>query len=84
MSKKMMRRSLALGALMAFVITGSAIAAELNINSEAMYDDWKDGGIDGWGNTGQIANFDSLSGNKITISYDGDYGKVGSVFGVRL
>ena len=28
MSKKMMRRSLALGALMAFVITGSAMAAE--------------------------------------------------------
>jgi hypothetical protein len=30
MSKKMMKRSLALGALMAFVITGSALAAELN------------------------------------------------------
>ena len=29
MSKKMMRRSLALGALMAFVITGSAMAEEL-------------------------------------------------------
>ena len=28
MSKKMMRRSLALGALMAFVITGSAMAAD--------------------------------------------------------
>ena len=28
MSKKMMKRSLALGALMAFVITGSAMAAE--------------------------------------------------------
>ncbi|MBQ3114233.1 MAG: autotransporter outer membrane beta-barrel domain-containing protein [Phascolarctobacterium sp.] len=30
MSKKMLKRSLALGALMAFVITGSAMAAELN------------------------------------------------------
>ena len=29
MSKKMMKRSLALGALMAFVITGSAMAAEV-------------------------------------------------------
>ena len=34
MSKKMMKRSLALGALMAFVITGSAMAAELTINYE--------------------------------------------------
>ena len=32
MSKKMMKRSLALGALMAFVITGSAMAAELATN----------------------------------------------------
>ncbi len=32
MSKKMLKRSLALGALMAFVITGSAMAAETNIN----------------------------------------------------
>lgn len=29
MSKKLMRKSLALGALMAFVITGSALAAEV-------------------------------------------------------
>ena len=34
MSKKMMKRSLALGALMAFVITGSAMAAELTIKYE--------------------------------------------------
>ena len=33
MSKKMMKRSLALGALMAFVITGNALAAEQIINS---------------------------------------------------
>ncbi|MBR5486534.1 MAG: hypothetical protein IKV70_01010, partial [Phascolarctobacterium sp.] len=32
MSKKMMKRSLALGALMAFVITGSAMAAEQNFD----------------------------------------------------
>ena len=32
MSKKMLKRSLALGALMAFVITGSAMAAERNID----------------------------------------------------
>ena len=32
MSKKILKRSLALGALMAFVITGSAMAAELTIN----------------------------------------------------
>ena len=32
MSKKMMRRSLALGALMAFVITGQALAADVTIN----------------------------------------------------
>jgi len=34
MSKKILKRSLVLGALMAFVITGSAMAAELNINYE--------------------------------------------------
>ena len=34
MSKKMLKRSLALGALMAFVITGQAWAAELTINYE--------------------------------------------------
>ena len=34
MSRKMLKRSLALGALMAFVITGQAWAAELTINSE--------------------------------------------------
>ena len=32
MSKKMLKRSLALGALMAFVITGSAVAGELNVS----------------------------------------------------
>ena len=35
MSKKMMKRSLALGALMAFVITGSAMAA--NYDEETLY-----------------------------------------------
>ena len=34
MSKKMMKRSLALGALMAFVITGSAMAADFNSQQE--------------------------------------------------
>ena len=34
MSKKMMRRSLALGALMAFVITGSAMAADVTFDNE--------------------------------------------------
>ncbi len=33
MSKKMLKRSLALGALMAFVITGSAMAAEVTVNN---------------------------------------------------
>ena len=33
MSKKMLKRSLALGALMAFVITGSAMAAEYNVDA---------------------------------------------------
>ena len=37
MSKKMMRRSLALGALMAFVITGSAMAGDL-VNPEGKKD----------------------------------------------
>ena len=32
MSKKMLKRSLALGAVMAFVITGSAVAGELNVS----------------------------------------------------
>ncbi|MBQ7883053.1 MAG: autotransporter outer membrane beta-barrel domain-containing protein [Phascolarctobacterium sp.] len=35
MSKKMLKRSLALGALMAFVITGSAMAAEITTQAEA-------------------------------------------------
>ena len=34
MSKKTFKRSLALGALMAMVITGSAMAGELSINSK--------------------------------------------------
>lgn len=36
MNKKMMKRSLALGALMAFVITGSAMAADESYNSTLM------------------------------------------------
>ena len=42
MSKKMMKRSLALGALMAFVITGSAMAAEFNGGTYTGNDDSKE------------------------------------------
>ena len=38
MSKKMMKRSLALGALMAFVITGSAMAADVTLNADGTND----------------------------------------------
>ena len=41
MSKKMMKRSLVLGALMAFVITGSAMAAELVVDSTSAYENLK-------------------------------------------
>lgn len=37
MSKKMMKRSLALGALMAFVITGQALAAEKVVELGSIY-----------------------------------------------
>ena len=76
MSKKMLKRSLALGALMAFVITGSAMAAELNINSEAVYNDWKDGGIEGWTLDSYKAmcyEGSAKNDNKIIIAYDGEY-----------
>lgn len=35
MSKKMIKRSLALGALMAFVITGNALAAEVTVTDSS-------------------------------------------------
>ena len=43
MSKKIMKRSLALGALMAFVITGSAWAAEDPNNPKYITTVWKEG-----------------------------------------
>ena len=42
----MMKRSLALGALMAFVITGSAIAAELTINYDTDNGDYNVAGTE--------------------------------------
>ena len=72
MSKKMMKRSLALGALMAFVITGSAMAAELTISSDADYTAVKTGDS-GWYNgtyIGKNAKMDEenlASGNTVTI-----------------
>ena len=48
MSKKILKRSLALGALMAFVITGSAMAAELTISSYDEYEDVKNRVTEGW------------------------------------
>ena len=70
MSKKTFKRSLALGALMAMVITGSAMAGELSINSKEIYDDWKDNGIDGWSDAGSLAIFDnkSIIGNKLSFA----------------
>ena len=74
MSKKMLKRSLALGALMAFVITGSAMATELTIADEAAYTSLKED--TSWyhkhtssyyGDRYFIYNTDSLQGNTITI-----------------
>ncbi len=62
MSKKMMKRSLALGALMAFVITGNALAAEVTIN-DSSFD-----GVDGsWNTTDGFYHETELSNNIINI-----------------
>ena len=74
MSKKMMKRSLALGALMAFVITGSAMAAELTISSDSDFAKVKNGEIEGWSNGTDIGkqNYarleDLASDNTLTIN----------------
>ena len=65
MSKKMMRRSLALGALMAFVITGSAMAAELTISSDADFAAAKENSD--WYKSNKIYSVNSASGNTLTI-----------------
>lgn len=87
MSKKMMKRSMALGALMAFVITGNALAAELTIDNQESFGDWQDGGIDSWymddniPETYCIVSEDSTSGNKINISYNAQYEGLGMLIG---
>ncbi|MBQ9764144.1 MAG: autotransporter domain-containing protein [Phascolarctobacterium sp.] len=52
MSKKMLKRSLALGALMAFVITGSAMAAEVNYETKE--------------ERKALVNYDDPTGNTLT------------------
>ena len=69
MSKKMLKRSLALGALMAFVITGSVWAAELNIADQSAYDIVKENSE--WYHSGKNNSFiyssTSASSNTVTI-----------------
>ena len=90
MSKKILKRSLALGALMGFVITGSAIAAELTIADEAAYSSVK--ADDNWyhpnsTNTNYfIYTNDSFTNNTITIgSVDGTGPDMGTerIYGSR-
>ena len=94
MSKKMMKRSLALGALMAFVITGSAMAAELTIADEAAYSKLKNDST--WyhehqiiypaGTTHYVYTNDSFTNNTITIgSVDGTGPDMGTerIYGSR-
>ncbi len=67
MSKKMMKRSLALGALMAFVITGSALAAEATITSNNFT------GIDNavWNIEDGFYHKSEINNNSITINGSG-------------
>ena len=60
MSKKMMKRSLALGALMAFVITGSAMAADITIETS----DFSSVGSE-WNTTGSFYHTTSKTNNNI-------------------
>ena len=64
MAKKILKRSLALGALMAFVITGSAMAAD-NIIGNIKID-------------GVVKNFDNLG--RVNIGTDVSLGKLFSSF----
>ncbi len=67
MSKKMIKRSLALGALMAFVITGNALAAEVTVTDSSFT------GVDTtvWATNTALYNKNSLTGN--TINVNGDF-----------
>ncbi len=67
MSKKILKRSLALGALMAFVITGSALAgANLTISGDDDYNNFT--GNDEWACTYIMYSKISSSDNTLTIS----------------
>ncbi|MBR4958094.1 MAG: hypothetical protein IKY55_01590, partial [Phascolarctobacterium sp.] len=83
MSKKTLKRSLALGALMAIVITGSAMVGDLSINSKEIYDDWKDNGIDGWSDAGSLAIFDNenIIDNKLSFNHNESFNGLVAAFG---
>ena len=73
MSKKILKRSLALGALMAFVITGSAFAAETLTANRTVdgivytdFDGWYDPSGVGTGESGEKEW--NLNGNTLTVN----------------
>ncbi len=68
MSKKMMKRSLALGALMAFVITGSAWAAETTIGTSGSVNNIADTTVYAGNNTKV-----NVLGSEINITYPNNY-----------
>lgn len=74
MSKKMMKRSLALGALMAFVITGNALAADITIATSS---DIGSVGTD-WNTTNDFYHTIDKTGNDITV------GSASADFGVNI
>ena len=65
MYKKMMKSSLALGALMAFVITGNALGAEITIETS----DFSSVGSE-WNTVSGFYHTDSKTGNNITAGSD--------------
>ena len=71
MSKKILRRSLALGALMAFVITGSAMAADVTVDLKGdspTYGDYNSSGFNADGKNVYITGTDTET---ITFDLDG-------------
>ena len=71
MSKKMLKRSLALGALMAFVITGSAMAADVTVDLKGdspTYGDYNSSGFNADGKNVYITGTDTET---ITFDLDG-------------
>ena len=74
MSKKMVKRSLALGALMAFVITGSAMAAEKNVNlngQNIVYDNVTNMYLHSGYNSSQPNPYNLIGSGNETVTFKG-------------